>query len=139
MEQLSVNIAARTYPAALPSAVGKNFIDLVPADFEQREFGEDYDFTFVLRFPTIGEERNIEGMVDREFRKANFPDSRSQIGTLAYDVEYAIALVATLASKDADLPAWFGHNARSTTLNRYAIAEVGRAFREMADLKKKNT
>lgn len=133
MENIVINLEQRTYPS-LKNGAPLNRMP-IPDDFEQVQFGSEYGGEIVVKYPNLGDRTKIDAVVKRELAKAGFTTGLMP-NFVVQAQEYGFAVLEVLS---VERPAWISRTELSTDLDQYAIGEIGRAFDEAVDAKKKKS
>ncbi len=137
MEPIVFTIEERQHLEFKDEAIGKSFSEIKPQDLGYVPFGKDYAGNFVLRHPNLGDRPRINAAVKRAFLKAGYTEGIfPKPGEPLYDMQYGFAVCEILAEEK---PAWFDETKLSTDLDQHAVIEVGRAFDDAVEQKKKKS
>jgi len=135
MDPVVFSIAERTHLVFQDRAMGKTIAELKQDDLVPSLFGETYGGDFSLRFPTLGDRAKIDAVLKRELRKVGYA-TLEDASISIHNQEYAFAVVEVLAEKDGK-PTWFDKAKLFSDEDQLAVIEVGMAFNEAIESKKK--
>src|SRR5215831_8962431 len=133
MENIVINLEKRTYPS-LRNGAPLNRMPIAD-DFDQVEFGPEYGGDIVVKYPNLGDRTKIDAVVKRELAKAGFTAGLVP-NFVVQAQEYGFAVIEVLGKEK---PSWISRSQLSTDLDQHAIGEIGRAFDEQVDAKKKKS